>query len=55
MEATPADREVQISHVDRDQLDKLEEITEGESISVWFRGMRRDAWVAESLKQKIPQ
>ncbi|ELR08101.1 hypothetical protein VC83_01629 [Pseudogymnoascus destructans] len=29
--------------------------TEGESISVWFMGTRRDAWVAESLKQKTPQ
>ncbi|KFY78161.1 hypothetical protein V499_02597 [Pseudogymnoascus sp. VKM F-103] len=50
LEATPADREVQICHVDGDQLDKIEEATEGESISVWFRGMRRDAWMAESLK-----
>ncbi|OBT45880.1 hypothetical protein VE00_04232 [Pseudogymnoascus sp. WSF 3629] len=51
LDAPPADdREVQICDVDMGQLNKIEEVTEGESISVWFRGTRRDARVAESLK-----
>lgn len=51
LDAPPADdREVQICHVDWKQLSKIKEVTEGDSISVWFRGTRRDAWVAESLK-----
>lgn len=51
LDAPPADdREVQICDVDMDQLNRIEDVTEGESISVWFRGTRRDAWVARSSK-----
>lgn len=45
------DREVRICDVDWDQLNMIEDATEGESISVWFIGTRREAWVARSLRQ----
>ncbi|OBT66861.1 hypothetical protein VE03_04140 [Pseudogymnoascus sp. 23342-1-I1] len=55
LDAPPADdRKVQISDIDQDQENYIKDVTEGESISVWFKGTRRDAWVAKRLKQKIP-
>ncbi|OBT77564.1 hypothetical protein VF21_04626 [Pseudogymnoascus sp. 05NY08] len=52
LDAPPADdREVHFCDVDRDQKNMIKDATEGESISVWFMGTKRDAWVAESLKQ----
>lgn len=51
LDAPPADdREVQICDVDWNQISKIKKVTEGESISVWFKGTRRDACVVESLK-----
>lgn len=53
LDAPPADdREVRTCDVDWDQLNMIEDATEGESISVWFIGTRREAWVARSLRQK---
>lgn len=52
LDAPPADdREVRICDVDWDQLIMVEDATDGEPITVWFRGTRREAWVAESLKR----
>lgn len=52
LDAPPVDdRKVKICDIDQDQENCSKEATEG---SVWFKGTRRDAWVAKWLKQKIP-
>jgi hypothetical protein len=54
-DASPADdRELLICDIDQDLNCRIEGTTEGESIPVMFKGTRRSAWLARSLKQMPP-
>lgn len=44
--------EVQICDINWDQYLRLQDLTEGEDIIVWFQDTKRACWVAQSIKKK---
>ena len=42
---------VQYCHVNYEELLQVQDISEGEEFLIWFRGKKRVAWQAHSLKK----